>query len=191
MRTNRQSGLSLIEVVVAASLLSLIAALMYGFMSGASSQYSNDMNRETLHQTARRFLDDLANELRDANPSTLQVTTSPTPVLKFQRANEWDGSTMTWSLEITYELVPSIIDADKNVSTADWGIRRTGPPVPSAATTQEIMVCHYVKPNGFTITHDGLANRIDLSLTLWSATGPGEKPIEVTVSTSVKVRSNP
>lgn len=184
----------MIEVVIASALIGLVAALMYGFMSGAASQYSNDQSRETLYQTARRFLDQVANELRDANPNAVLVTTSPASIT-FQRAKLWDTSVtppvMTWTSDITYALTSSSVDANNNrVFTDDWGIQRSGPPDPAAAASQTTMVCHYVKANGFTVTYDSATKRVVLNLTLTSSK-PGETAMEVTVSTSVVIRSNP
>lgn len=192
----RQQGLTLVEVVVATALLGLLVAAIWSLMVGSTNTYTRDSGRQMTHDNARRILDDIAQELRDADSATFSIPSGSTATtMTFRKSMGFDTSTMTttWSANITYRYEAGSIYV-AHLKANDGRLVRSGPAgLGATGAVQDVRLTEYVKPptttpaypGGFTITRAG--NQVTISLTLRTF-DENLSELTTTLTTSVALR---
>lgn len=106
-----RAGLTLLEVVISAAVLSLLALTMLAASNPLSRTTSESAIAFDMDRAAGKLLTQLRREVRQSgyswNPTTAQlVVTSPTSLRFRMRTGAGDDVAAAWSQEITYALVP-------------------------------------------------------------------------------------
>lgn len=203
MRNRRQQGMSLVEVMVAMGVLAIVVLAIYLLIFRSSRAYTEGSKMATLYENGRRVLDEMANELRLGNSTTLIITSS------YNGANKLDVPIFTrlepdsiqpdanlknqlFETALTLRLEASPVDANNNGTTGDdWKLVRTRittDAVTGTVTTSTQTLCDYIKPGGLTFTKTG--TNITVALTLHVADDQNNIQ-ERTVTTSVTLRNKP
>jgi prepilin-type N-terminal cleavage/methylation domain-containing protein len=182
-------GFTLVELAIASGILSLVILAIYSLMHSASDSYIRDTARQTLQDNARRLMDEMCAELRDADRNNLLVTTgSYGSTIRFRKAASFDsgaGSTV-WSNFIEYRCVASTVDANANGIVDEGRVIRVGPDASGA--TKTTVLSDYVQQGGFTAVRTG--DKLDLAVTLFTL-AKGKQRLDISLTSSVALRNQP
>lgn len=147
-------GLTLVEVMIGAVVLSFIVMAIFLLIHRGGSTYAYASRNETITRGARVVLDRISEELRMANPDTLIFSTTS---LRFQVATGFAAGETVWGPMITYQYELSDVDANTNGVQDEGRLTRE-------QNGQTVRLCDYVKAGGFAVKKDG--QKVSLSLTL-------------------------
>ena len=86
MRTRRQRGFSLLEIMISLAILSIVLGVVIASISSMQSRNSVEVNKVDLTQSAREFMDQIVNDIHQSgypglnmfDPATLTSPQSPT-----------------------------------------------------------------------------------------------------------------
>lgn len=179
----KNGGFSLIEIMIGTVLLALLVAVVYSLMNSASSAYVRDSAKQTLQDNARRVLDDITNEVRDARQGSFQLLAPhPTePGVDFA---------VSFNKVIGYKDKAPVLSPTVEFwyQKAEGRLLRYGPQGDGEkATLAKSVVCDFIKADGFKVTQPA-TNKVDLSITLYTL-AEGKRTIEVTMGSSVAIRN--
>lgn len=109
--TTPRAGLTLLEVVISAAVLSLMALTMLAASNPISRTTSESAIAYDMDRAAGKALTQLRREVRQSgyswNPTTPQLAVTSPASLRFRmRTGAGDSVATAWSQEITYALVP-------------------------------------------------------------------------------------
>lgn len=178
----KRRGLTLVEVMIALGALALITLAIYALLHAGSSTYANASRRDTLQMNARRVLDQIAEELRLANPDSFILSSGS---ILFNKAVGFSGGTTSYGSTIEYALraytdpKAHFVDANHNGVPDEACLERT-----QDGETRKL--CDYVKLGGFTAVKTG--QTVNLRLTLIVADDK-HTIVETSVSTSIVMRN--
>ena len=184
----REQGFSLVEVVVGAALLGLVITMVWSLMIGSAKGYSRDSARQMTQDNVRRILDEMAQELRDADAGTFSVPSgSSSTTVTFRKSVGFTAGATVWSANITYSYQTGVIKVG-HLGTYEGRVVRNGPTGPTAAgPVRTDALCEYVKPGGFTVSRAG--DRVTISLTLRTF-DEDKNENATTLSTSIALRNS-
>lgn len=165
-------GLTLVEVMIAAAVLSFLTLLIFGLVHRGATTYASASRHETLQRNARVVLDRITEELRMANPASLVVGTNS---LHFQVSTGFSGGKTTWGSAIAYGYELSDVDANSNGKKDEGRLVRT-------QGGQKVRLCDYLKAGGFVVSQSG--SRVTITLIL-----AGEDVADTSVTTSIVLRN--
>src|SRR6185295_20426522 len=116
-KMRRSRGFTLLEVVIAMAILTIVVAMVYMSLFSSSAEYEANSRRSWILHTARLAMDEMAEDLRQSNRFSLQgVTPKPPPLesapsstMSFQKVKAPlpDGTAQYTLKYITYRLDPS------------------------------------------------------------------------------------
>ena len=92
-----RSGMSLLEVVIAASVLAMLLAAVGNTVLHGNNAYKQGMGNALLESEARRLLDRIASEFVDVDRSSLNpnpLVPFPASTLNYARCQGWAGGAM-------------------------------------------------------------------------------------------------
>jgi len=183
-RSNASAGFTLVEVLIAAILVSVLFAALSMTMKGGSAAYHQGVSNTTAESQARRGLDRIVAELGDAESTTML----PQPVgplgsatLTFHRSTGAAGGAITWGADRTIQFQYEAAEADDGIDNDGDGLIDEGRVVlienaglPNA-TTQVLCpnVREYLEgevPNGVDDNGNGLIDEQGLSFELVGGT---------------------
>jgi len=203
-------GLSLLEVLIAMSMLFVMMSAVWQISTGATDAYRDVSIAANLSTRAHQTLDRLAQELSNAGRAGLAPQFTPlfgADSLSYRRSEGYAGGVI-WSDELRIELQRDPGDADDGIDNDGDGLIDEGMLAwitdPGGPEEHQVVQCHWIAeylegelPNGIDDNGNGLIDERGLSfelqgqiltirLTLERAV-PGGRKITKTVSTSVKV----
>ena len=91
-------GLTALEVFIPLAIVALVAAAWLSFSSGAAARYAQPSETESAaREQARRALNEMADELRLADPGSIHIEAPPAGArVRFQTSS---GASIVWSAE--------------------------------------------------------------------------------------------
>ena len=178
----REHGFTLVEVLIGAVILSLVLGTVGLAVSSGQNAYSQDLTSSQIDALARRTLDHLADELIDADRSSV-VLAPPfgASSVVYSRGQGWGGTLLTSpARRIRLELMPGElddgIDNDGNGLIDECRIVFT--PDVLGAPAMTVTRTSYVRellegelPNGIDDNGNGVADEGGLFLTFDGMTG--------------------
>ena len=181
----RGRGFSMIEVMISVAILAIIALAIYALLEAGTNSYNTTTRKDTLQQNARTALEQIAAELRMANPTTIVTTPvasgnlniNGSNLLTFRQSVNYTPPTVdivtgepaidpatnlpytgvtTYGDDISYFLETSTADANNNGVQDEARLVRTAWYVIEGVKVQrKSTVCEYVRQGGFVITDNG------------------------------------
>lgn len=174
-------GMSLLELLIAAIILSLVVVTIYSVLESSAQSFATGVRLETIQDNARRVVDQIAEELRMADATTLITSVhNNADRIQFRNVSSYTGGAIVWSSTIEYRYEPSTIDANENGKADDGKIVRV-------QNGQTQTMCDYLKQGGIKFTRSG--NNMYIKLTLINADGR-YKQTETFVETSITLRNS-
>lgn len=189
-RKRKDRGVSLLEVVIAAAILGIVAYALYLVLMNSTVTYTNQTRLGDIQERARRVLDEMAKELREADLTNTQITTNSTyncQSIRFKKVTGYNqaSNTFTWSPWIEYKFELSPVDANNNGNPNDDGriVRSEG----TAPNVKTVRLTDYVRvPGGMTITRSGENVTIQVNFRIADYRN---KILETSLSTSASLRN--
>lgn len=183
MTRRRGRGVTLMELMIAMVILLAVSSSVYAILSSSTTSYTNQTRLALLQDNTRLALDQMANELRQADRSTLAVTTvgsgsQATQVVTFHAPTGFAAGKTTWSGVMEYRFGNSALDNMVDGVTGEGSLVR----VENGVTRR---LCDYVKPGGFLVTRSG--NNLKITLTL-VINDERNRVLETVLDTSVTLR---
>jgi prepilin-type N-terminal cleavage/methylation domain-containing protein len=188
--------MSLIEVLVAMVLLSIVAFALYMSLQSSTTTFTNVSGVGTIQENGRLALEDLAKELRSADQASFVVTTvNGSSQLSFRYATGYSGGAVTWSPTIIYNV--ETFAGHNGQTLCRWDTSKPMPPQPLPFLRK--WCSDYLQPGGFVVTPNPLAAKnLQISLYLQipdslgkmlkTGTPPPQTSGYPTVQTSVTMR---
>jgi prepilin-type N-terminal cleavage/methylation domain-containing protein len=188
MSRRNERGFSLVEVVIASGILGLVVLAIYSLLHASTDSYQRDTVRQTLQDNARRAMDEITADLRDADSANVLITkTTATTNIRFRKAIGYDAtaSVITWSSYFEYETIPITIDVNVNHLQDDYRLVRKE--YDSANTlVKTTQICEFLQPGALSAVRNG--GKVDLSLTLYCMV-QGKQNLSLTIPNSVALRN--
>jgi type II secretory pathway component PulJ len=185
------SGLTLLEVLVSTAILAAAVAMIYGIYATGSELWETKRDQADLQATARRALDEMAKELRQATRTSAQ---GPSPNLVITAPP--DNTQIDFYLPRDIDGNGSLVDAAGNIEW-DTGNLITYYLDPATRTVkctegaQERIVAHDVSDLKF-IDHNIEAplylTELRITLTLSRVT-PRQRTLTITLSSTIRLRN--
>ncbi len=181
-------GLTLIEIIVSVVILLIICYVIYLIVFNASVNYTNQTRLGDIQDRARRALDEMAREMRQADLTNTQIP-SPNhpsvpsirfrPITGYQKDPSTGQYTFTWGNPVEYVYEDSDIDADSNPATADGRIIRI-------ENNNRRIITDYLKPGGLVFKRSG--DDVTIEVTFITA-DYRNKVLETKLRTAVTLRN--
>lgn len=124
MTMKKNSGLTLIETIIVIFLFSIVLASIYNILTTSRFSWKSASSQLTVQQEARRGLNTMLKELRQARLSTISgvpVDGMPHSSITFQIPESITESGVTWSSNIQYSL--GGLNSAQLIRTQDSGQR--------------------------------------------------------------------
>lgn len=210
MRNHKVRGFTMIEVMISLAVFAIISLAIFALIEAGSTSYNQTTRLNQLQENGRKALEEMAAELRIANPAgnsfTVTKESDGSYSVEFYRVTELlrdgkdgydptaaggDGAVNYTAYSIKYMLVPSMADANNNGISDDWRLVRIEEPAGAKRTAG---ICEYVEPGGFIVTRDpalpvtSAVSTVTLTLNLWVADSK-QTMIRKSVSTKVMLRN--
>lgn len=212
MRNDKVRGFTMIEVMISLAVFAIISLAIFALIEAGSTSYNQTTRLNQLQENGRKALEEMAAELRIANPAgaafTVTKESDGSYSVEFQRVTELlrdgqdgydpaaaggEGAINYTAYYIKYMLVPSMADANNNGISDDWRLVRIEDP---SGTKKTAGICEYVEPGGFIVTRDPpktavtnpAVSTVTLTLNLWVADSK-QTMIRKSVSTKVMLRN--
>ncbi|HLF92766.1 MAG TPA: prepilin-type N-terminal cleavage/methylation domain-containing protein [Planctomycetota bacterium] len=80
----RRAGLSLVEVLIASGILSVLVAIVYLVLQRSTDTYANEAVHLSLDERARETLTEIGRDLREAGSATMRTGDPPVPLVPGQ-----------------------------------------------------------------------------------------------------------
>ncbi len=140
MRSN--GGLTLLEVMIASLILAVISSAIYLVLFNATVSYTNQTRLGDIQDRARRVLDEMANEIRQADQASIQITAlNGAQAVTFRVPKRFDPANANPDLRVVWS------------TTADNAAFYTaGSPYPAYAFT----VRHFYEPSPVDANHNAI-----------------------------------
>lgn len=180
----RDRGLTLVEVIVAMTILAAVLGMFYAMLFRSTTTYTNVSRMGNIQENGRRVLDEMANELRLADRATIVITNagtgaSQTQTVNFRIPTAFAPPNVTWSAPIEYRFETAPVNMVQGVTGEGRAVRLEG--------GRRRTLCDYVKPGGLRITRTG--NNLTIRLVL-VVNDERNKILETSVETSVTLRNS-
>lgn len=175
------SAFTLLEAVMAAAVLCLVALALYGIMSSTSTSYQAVASRAAVEEAARRALDEMAAELRIADAATLALSQhNGSDRVIFRIPTDVSGKVVAWSDYIQYRWEPASADGSAVAATDAGFLARL-----EGASMRR--VAGHVAAGGVSITRAG--SQLTLGLRLTAPDGQG-RMVQAHIQTVVTIRNS-
>jgi len=86
--TESRAGLTLLEVIIASTIMSVLVLMVYLILHRSTDTYGNESLRLSLDQRSRDVLAEIARDLREAGSTTLTTGDPPTSVVEGTSYND-------------------------------------------------------------------------------------------------------
>lgn len=180
MRTDAK-GLTLLEILIATVILSLLLVLAYSVLGPLPEVYSDSVRRANLEEAARRAVEEIARDLRVADGATLTVSSyRGSDRVKFRAPQKYVEEGVVWGPMVQYRVEPSKVDANRNGVADDGRVVRV-------ENNSVRTICHFVPPGALSFKRQG--NNVFIRLELSSSAGAGAPVVETSVT--LRNRSGP
>jgi hypothetical protein len=162
------------------TILGGVLVAVYTGMADSSTTYSVGVRTSHIQEQARQVVDQLADELRQADDASVSITSvNGATQVSFVKNVGFSGGNPVWSSTITWGYSASYVDANENGVQDEGRIVRT-------ENGQSATLCHHVKPAGLSITLTGRNAVIRVTLIHVDL---HRQQIETFVETSVTIRN--
>jgi len=179
MRTssNPRAGFSLIEVLIASILITMIFGALSAMMQSGTNAFHQGVSSSTAESTARRGLDRIAAQFSDSEVAQLQAQVVPTlgaSLLTFHRSTGAAGGVITWGNDNVVQFQLQASEADDGIDNDGDGLIDEGEVVlienVGLADQRTTVLCPNVReylegetPNGLDDNGNGLIDEQGLS----------------------------
>ena len=179
--TSTRAGFALIEVLVAALVLSAVFGAIYAIQSAFIGLQTTVETTGALEEKASQALNEITRDLRWAERGSLLITQeNGADRLDLRRPTAWVGGSPVWSSVITFRVEPSNIDANGNGVADDFRLARM-------QDGRTRVLCNYVVAGGFSIQQTG--QNVDLLVQLAQFNQNSEKTITANAQSSISPRN--
>ncbi|MBI5369155.1 MAG: prepilin-type N-terminal cleavage/methylation domain-containing protein [Planctomycetes bacterium] len=189
MRAGSRAAFTLIELMIACAILAglVLATMMIVVRSSAVSETDALIN--VLESDARRAVDQIAHDLRQAGETTL-VPTAPTNAtsLAFKTNLGYSLAGVQWGPLVTYAVAYENGETNNGVDDNRNGLIDESVVTRSVSGGAATTIVRYVRENGLNFTWNAATSTLQIRLTL-ERLGPDNRPVSRTASTSVMLRN--
>jgi prepilin-type N-terminal cleavage/methylation domain-containing protein len=164
----RDRGMTLVEVLVAMVILTIVAYALFMSFQSSSTTFTNVSGAGTIQENGRLALDDMAKEFRSADQASFVVTTvNGSSQVSFKYATGYTAGAVTWSPTILYNV--QTLAGHNGQTLCRWDTSKAGPPQPLPFLRK--CCSDYLQPGGFLVTKAGTNVQIQLYLQIPDSQG--------------------
>jgi len=165
IRLKRMAGLTLLEVMIASALLTIIVLVLFSILSSSASTYAWGTVHADLNGQARDLLDRLTRELADSSVSTFAPSfPKDSSTLTFRRTTGYSAGKLTYGPPITYSFVFDPGEADNGIDDNRDGRVDEGRIV-RAEGGQSVVLTRNAREGGLSFTQ-AFGNTVTIRVTL-------------------------
>ena len=188
MNFKRSRGLTLLEVMITCVILVLILGTILASLMAAQNAYTAGTRLSAGQSNARRAMNEVAGELRLADPTSVIITTEPggSERLDFNMNIDFQNGAAVFSVDpVVYSFQYDIGELDNGIDDDGDGLVDEGVLVRTEGPASR-QLCPNLKEDGFEI-FQGVGNQYTINLTVQS-TDDKRRVLDSTVSTSITLR---